>query len=300
MKDNDSDMKNLTKYSYYEDVDTLFTIPKELPGSSWAGHVPFMFHLVKMLRPKRFVELGVFKGCSLLAACQALEEHKISCEVFGVDHWAGDPQVGFYNGDKVFDKLKIRARQYEFAKLLRMDFSEARSRFPDGSIDLLHIDGLHTYEAVYSDFHTYLPAMSKQGIVIMHDTHVNRAGYGVHQLWQEIKENYQTIEFHHSSGLGVVFVGDEIPKPIRNFLDLFQNDNVYRTFYTKILENLVPILPFRSLDYLNQNKQIVKQHDQLRSKIGQKDQQIAMLKQKIAQLEEELRSGKTISESDDS
>ena len=35
-----------------------------------------------------------------------------------------------------------------FSSLLRMDFADARDHIEDGSVDLLHIDGLHTYEAV--------------------------------------------------------------------------------------------------------------------------------------------------------
>jgi hypothetical protein len=91
-----------------------------------------------------------------------------------------------------------------------MSFTEALNSFNDKSIDLLHIDGFHSYEAIKEDFETWFPKVSPKGIILLHDIHVRRNTFGVYNFWQEIKAQFKTIEFVGSHGLGVVFLG-EVP-----------------------------------------------------------------------------------------
>jgi Methyltransferase domain len=119
-----------------------------------------------------------------------------------MDHWLGHAHAERY-GEEVYEDV----RQYNethyraFPYLLRTSFDDTLVQFRDGTIDLLYIDGLHTYEAASHDFRTWLPKVKPGGIVLLHDIAVRHADFGIWLLWDEIKAEFAET-FRVSSQLG--------------------------------------------------------------------------------------------------
>jgi hypothetical protein len=187
---------------------SMFWSPAHLTQSAWLEHVPFAFWLVDALRPKTVVELGTHYGLSYFAFCQAVDRLGLDASCFAIDSWKGDKHAGFYT-EAVFESVsKINTQHYStFSRLVRSSFEAAAEHFAPGSIDLLHIDGLHTLESVRGDFETWRPKLSEGAVVLFHDTNVRERDFGVSSYFVELRREYPAFEFVHGHGLGVVCVG---------------------------------------------------------------------------------------------
>ena len=190
--------------------------------SSWHGHVSFAHWLIAEVKPDVLVELGTHNGISFAAFCNAVAQEGLRTQCYALDTWDGDVPGGYF-GEEIFEDVAnfTSSRFPQNATLLRCYFDAALGRFAPGSIDVLHIDGNHTYEAVSHDFKTWLPKMSNRGIVLFHDTDVyGDEQFGVWRLWSEVSKIYPHFRFNHSSGLGVMAVGSDIPPAIAELFDM--------------------------------------------------------------------------------
>ncbi len=181
----------------------------------WVGHIPFAFWIVAQLKPRIFVELGTYKGDSYCSFCQAVMKLNLDTYCFAVDNWTGDIHYGQY-GEEIFEQIKNYhdPKYSHFSKLIRADFDAAVELFENNSIDLLHIDGMHTYNAIRNDFETWFPKLSDRAVVLFHDISEKRESYAVWEYWEELISLYPYIAFSHSSGLGVLFVGSNVPNQL--------------------------------------------------------------------------------------
>ena len=178
---------------------------RERRSSPWAGHRWFTYDLITATQPKLVVELGTHFGCSFFAMCQAVADHDLPTELVAVDTWQGDEHAGFYD-DSVFDQFdRWRRSSYPgvATRALRMTFDDTLAMIDEGMIDLLHIDGLHTHEAVAHDFATWRPKLGPQATVLFHDV-AEDSGYESSRFWAEISDELGGFNFFHNFGLGVI------------------------------------------------------------------------------------------------
>lgn len=209
-----------------------FEVPDRINvPSAWYEHIPFAFYLTEIERPKCLVELGTHNGASFLAFCKAVQALSLDTKCFAIDTWEGDKMAGYY-GQEVYDELREYhdSRYSKFSSLLKMTFDEGTKYFSDNSIDLLHIDGLHTYEAVKHDFENWFRKLTPNAIVLFHDTNVHENDFGVWKYWEELKKKYTSFEFFHGHGLGVLTLADYFPQGLRGDNES-STINKFRTFF---------------------------------------------------------------------
>lgn len=259
--------------------------------SAWLGHLPFAAWITQEVRPKIFVELGTHYGHSYFAFCQSVVEATLATKCYAVDTWQGDEHAGQYNDD-VFTKVNMyHQRHYaHFSRLLRMNFDDAVNYFSDQSINLLHIDGLHTYEAVRHDFETWLPKLASGAIVLFHDTNVRERGFGVWKFWEELQERYpNNLEFLHSHGLGVLQLNDPPAERQLAWLRPASPEKKHMISYFAALggrqQDLFELNQIK-LRSVNVSEEVI----QLRKEVAERDAKLVQLNQVIVERDKRIES----------
>lgn len=100
------------------------------------------------------------------------------------------------------EKLKKSGKEIE---IIQKDSREAFRDILDNSIDLLHIDADHSAETVNKDWELYYPKVSKNGIILLHDT-IRTEGPKLLKERLE-REKYNIVTFHieeNSLGISVI------------------------------------------------------------------------------------------------
>jgi hypothetical protein len=178
--------------------------PRIYGVGAWTPHLHFAYDLVATMKPTLVVELGVDRGESYFAFCQSVAENKTGTRCVGIDTWRGDEHAGGYD-ETTFAQVSEhnRANYDSFSTLLRSSFDEALTRFEDNAIDLLHLDGLHTEDAVRHDLDSWLPKLQPGGILLLHDVGLRGKGFGVWKVWDDLQREGRSWTFHDGPGLGV-------------------------------------------------------------------------------------------------
>jgi hypothetical protein len=262
--------------------------PLWMEQSAWAEHIPFAMFLIDVLRPRLLVELGTYHGVSYCAFCQAVKTLQIETKCYAVDTWQGDKHAGELE-ETILSKLQAHHDPLyaDFSRLIQSTFDEALQHFSDGSIDLLHIDGFHTYEAVSRDFQTWLPKMSPRGIVLFHDINVRKDDFGVWKFWEETSEKYKHFTFLHGHGLGVLAVGEDLPEDLQNLFAADEKETfLLRKFFHELGTRIESVRIFHEqnqyIESLQTYERVVRDSRLMRAYRILKDEGVGSLLKKAA------------------
>src|SRR5262249_20140368 len=186
-----------------------------------------------------FVELGCHSGNSYASFAQAVQSLGLSTACYGVDTWHGDPHAGFFDESVFEEGSGYHDRRFStFSRLFGSTFDHALGHFADGGIDLIHLDGYHTFESVSHDFESWRPKLGPRSVVLCHDINVREGDFGAWRLWERLRNEYPSFEFLHGHGLGVLGTGSELPPAVQWLLSLRAGDaerlNRVRSFFSRL------------------------------------------------------------------
>ena len=161
-------------------------------GLAW--HEDFIVHLASIVRPRVYVELGIYH-CALFNRIVPFAEYLIGVDINpdSNQYMLKTPKTRFVN-----------STTEEFIKQL-----ETESLM----IDMLFIDADHSREAVLQDFKAYLPFVAPHGLILLHDAHpgneelINPAWCGTaYQAVEELSrhsDEYEMMTIPVSPGLAI-------------------------------------------------------------------------------------------------
>jgi predicted O-methyltransferase YrrM len=139
-------------------------------------------------RPATVVEIGRATGGTLWALCRAAADDATLVSV--------DLPDGPFGGRDASDETIARLEGFAGPDQ-RLHLIQGNSREPEtvervrdvvSAIDVLFIDGDHTYEGVKADYVLYSPLVTSGGLIVFHDILPNPGAENceVHRLWAEL------------------------------------------------------------------------------------------------------------------
>jgi predicted O-methyltransferase YrrM len=170
-------------------------------------------YIVQGRKPKAFLEIGTRNGGMFFVLCRLSDPQAIVISL--------DLPGGKFGGGYTAFQIPVMWRMKKTGQqlhLLRTDSHRAETktrtqRALNGSqLDLLFIDGDHTYEGVRKDFEMYSPLVRPGGLIAFHDiVEIAEPDFGVPKFWNEVKTRYTHTELVENprqgwGGLGLLYL----------------------------------------------------------------------------------------------
>jgi cephalosporin hydroxylase len=162
--------------------------------------------MVRQIRPDVVLEIGTCRGGTL--RCW-VEVASATAQLISLDLPGGGFGGGY--GEEDIPRFRSWLKPGQSLVCLREDshspgtLAAAREALGGRPVDLLFIDGDHTYEGVRADFEMYSPLVRPGGLIVFHDIVVSppHPDCRVYEFWREVKTRYRAIELVDRDGFDV-------------------------------------------------------------------------------------------------
>jgi len=163
-------------------------------------------------QPSTILEIGTCGGGTLFALTKIANPNAL---IISLDLPKGSFGGGYYPYRIPYYKSFAKFNQK--IKLVRADSHSERSLnkikkiLSKRQVDILFIDGDHSYKGVKRDFEMYSKLVKKGGLIAFHDILYDALGCEVNEFWKEIKNSYPHTEIIKNlnqkwAGIGLIFV----------------------------------------------------------------------------------------------
>ena len=158
----------------FEDLAVLFSSNQLNHGiaSLQFDEAALLYSLARDAQTGPFAEIGRYKGGSTFIFAAGLPD--------GVELWSYDLHVALHPdlpGELLDAELQAALERYGLAAKVHLLIADSRKVEPPGPLELLFIDGDHTYEGAKADFDRWSEYVRPGGHLLFHDA-VDAGGYG--------------------------------------------------------------------------------------------------------------------------
>jgi hypothetical protein len=169
----------------------------------WHSQHPYLGRAIAETRPAIVVEVGVWKGASVVTMAKEMQRLNLDAVVIAIDTWLGSsehylwekfiPDLDFESGyPRLYQKFAaniVNEGLQDFVVPLPLDsingFQLLKAR--DIRPDVLHIDAGHDYLSVMADLKAWWPQLNAGGVLIGDDYFKPLLGKG---KWPEVRQAF--------------------------------------------------------------------------------------------------------------
>jgi hypothetical protein len=116
------------------------------------------------------LEIGSYAGESTEMFAQNFKS-VIAIDPFMNDYDANDPACSYMDLTNVYKTFSSVISKYDNITHIRKTSDDAADELKDTKVDLIYIDGLHTYDQVKKDIDNYIGLINESGFISGHDYH---------------------------------------------------------------------------------------------------------------------------------